>query len=218
MPTELKIPSEIDIAKFISKEAHDLKSPFNRILGFIKLVLKGMDGPVPDQARDDLRTAHLNGLYAITLMAGLVEMSRLSRGEKDIALARCPVEDLLRQSVADWKRQYSKAFPAEVKIHASASSIQADEIVFRQCISNWIAYVVEFVQETALVNIQVEEQPSACLFTIRSHGKRIETPPACDLTLYGYIAQKTLELHHGVLVRLESEAQGAFVQFSWPKT
>jgi len=217
MPTELRIPAEVDIAEFISKEAHDLKSPFNRILGFIKLVLRGMDGSIPDQARDDLSTAHQNSLYAIALMGGLVEMSRISRGEKDVTPVGCQVDDLLRQVASDWKRQYSKSFPAEVILSVPACRIPADEIVFRQCLSNWISYVVEFVQETALVNIQVEEQPSTYLFTIRSSGKRVANPPACDLTIYGYIAQKTLELHRGVLLRLEAEAQGALVQFSWPK-
>ena len=50
----LQIPNEIDLAAFISKEAHDIKSPFNRALGFLKLVLEGFDGPISEQAKNDL--------------------------------------------------------------------------------------------------------------------------------------------------------------------
>ncbi len=216
MPTNLTIPSEIDLAEFISKEAHDLRSPFNRILGFVKLVLKGLDGPITDQARDDLNTVQQNSLNAFAFVNGLIDIARLNRGEKGMELASLPVNSLLEQAVGDWKKQYSKGIPPGVKITAPACTIQADEILFRLCLSNWISYATEFVLENIQIQIQVEARPSDCLFTVRSSGKKVQAPPACDLTIYGYVAKKTLELQKGALLRLEQEAQGAAVEFSWP--
>jgi signal transduction histidine kinase len=77
MSKELHVPSEIDLAAFVSKEAHDLKSPFNRALGFLKLVLKGMDGPISDQAKEDLTIAYLNIQYTLAMISALVDMARL---------------------------------------------------------------------------------------------------------------------------------------------
>jgi len=217
MPTTLQIPSEIDLPQFISKEAHDLKSPFNRILGFLKLVLKGMDGPISDQARDDLSTAHNNSQYATVLMSGLIEMARLSRGEKNLTLEECDLEHLLGQISGDWKRQYSNGKMADVVISAPGLQIKVDEVEFRRCILHWVSYVGEFVLDGASITIQVEELPQACSFIIRSSGKKVKQPPECDLTMYGYIASRILEMHRGMLQRAEEDEQGALVQFIVPK-
>jgi signal transduction histidine kinase len=217
MATKLQLPTEIDLVEFISVEAHDLKSPFNRALGFIKLVLKGMDGPISDQAKEDLTVAFQNSLYAMVLMSSLVEVARLSRGERELTLTECQVDSLLQQVTTEWKRQCPKEKSVEVNFSAPASAIKADEGLIRQSFSNWISYVVEFIEEDATVQIRAEDEEGSCLFTIRSTGKKIQSPPKCDLTLYGYIAQNILTLHRGSLLCAEEDEQGALVQFSLPK-
>ncbi|MBN2148774.1 MAG: HAMP domain-containing histidine kinase [Anaerolineales bacterium] len=204
--------------EFVSKEAHDLKSPFNRALGFVKLVLKGMDGPISDQAREDLTVAYQNGMYALFMMSGLVEMARLVRGERVLSLAECRVDHLLGQMIADWKRQSTREKAAKVTFSAPACTVTADDALIRQCLSNWVSYVAEFTGEEAQIDIQAIEQPETCLFTIRSNGKKLQPPSECDLTIYGYIAQSILDLHGGKLLRAEEDEQGALIQLALPKS
>lgn len=217
MPKELQIPSDIDLPAFISKEAHDLKSPFNRALGFLKLVLKGMDGPISQQAAEDLTVAYQNTQYTLTMMGALVDIARLGRAERSLTPGAHALDFILQQSISEWQRKYHKENPVEITFTESDAQILADEIMIRQCFSNWISYVNEFVQETAVVDILVEEQPEACFFTIRSSGKKRQLPPECDLTMYGFVAKSILALHHGDLIRLEEDEQGALVQFSLPQ-
>ena len=217
MLKELHIPAEIDLAAFVSKEAHDLKSPFNRALGFLKLVLKGMDGPISEQANEDLTIAYQNTQYTLTMMSALVDIARLGRGERSLTPASHSVEYILQQAISEWQRKYHKENPVEITFSAPKVQILADEIMIRQCFSSWVSYVNEFVHESATVNIQVEEQPEVCLFTIQSSGKKLQPPPECDLTLFGFVAQGILELHRGKLERLEEDEQGALVQFSLPR-
>ena len=46
--TALELPEQVDLVHFISREAHDLRSPFNQVVGFTKIVLNGLDGPLTD--------------------------------------------------------------------------------------------------------------------------------------------------------------------------
>jgi signal transduction histidine kinase len=213
----LQIPAEIDLAAFISKEAHDLKSPFNRAQGFIKLVMKGMDGPIPDLAREDLATAYQNNLYAFVLVSGLVEAARLSRKERTFNPMECQIEGLIRQAVSIWKKQCPRNKPAEIIFSTSVPQVTADEALLSQCLYYWIAYVAEFTPEEGTVEILVASQPRGDLFTIRSTGKRQQPPPECDLTLYGFIARQLLDLHQGVLSCAEEGEHGATIQFIIPK-
>ena len=218
MSGELRIPPEIDLAAFISKEAHDLKSPFNRAIGFIKLVLDGFDGPIAEQAQEDLIVAHKNTQYTLTMMNALVDIARLGRGESEPILEPHSVNFILQQTIPEWTRKYHKKNQVAISISAPEIQIQADEIMIRQCFANWISYVNEFVQEAVSIQIRVEERPDAYLFTIRSSGSKRSEPPECDLTLYGFVARGILELHQGVLLQLEEDDQGALVQFSLPKS
>jgi K+-sensing histidine kinase KdpD len=217
MGQNLQIPTEVDMAAFISKEAHDLKSPFNRAMGFLKLVLKGMDGPISDQAKEDLTVAYQNTQYTLTMMAALVDISRLGRGERKPTLKAVPIDYLLQQTLTEWTRKYYKENPVELSLSAPEAQIRGDEIMLRQCLAYWISYVNEFVQEAAKIDVQVVEKPDHCIFTIHSRGEKRLQPPECDLILFGYTAKGILDLHQGELIRLEEDEQGALVQFSLPK-
>jgi len=218
MSQELQIPTEIDLAAFISKEAHDLKSPFNRALGFLKLVLKGMDGPISEQAQEDLTVAYQNTQYTLAMISALVDMARLGRSERNPTIDAHNVDTILQQTISEWTRKYYKENPVEITFSVPKIQIQADEIMIRQCFAHWISYVNEFAQEAVTIHIQAEEQPEACLFTIRSSGTKRQPPPECDLTLYGFVARGILDLHQGELRQLEKDDQGALVRFSLPKS
>jgi K+-sensing histidine kinase KdpD len=234
MSGSLEIPSEIDLAEFIAREAHDLKSPFNRVMGFIKLVLKGMDGPISDQAQADLTTAYQNSLYALAMLSGLVEIARLECGERTPIPAPCQVDLLVPQLIVDWKRMFPKETPVEVRSTLPAVTLHVDEMLLRLCLSGWMSYVAEFVQGTEfrdqgteekgqapagiLVEIQVEDRGHTCQFQVRSLGQKRDRPPECDLTLYGYVAQRLVALNGGYLQQLIEDEQGALVRFSLPKS
>ncbi|MFC1996135.1 sensor histidine kinase [Chloroflexota bacterium] len=217
MLQELRIPTEIDLAAFISKEAHDLKSPFNRALGFIKLVLEGFDGPISEQAEEDLTVAYQNTQHTVIMMEALVDIARLGRSESDPILKTHQLSFILQQTITEWKRKYHKKNSVEITFSAPEVQILADEIMIRHFFAHWISYVNEFVLESASVTIQVEEQSDSCLFTIRSNGVKPQEPSECDLTLYGFVARGILDLHQGELIQLVEDDQGALVQFSLPK-
>jgi signal transduction histidine kinase len=216
MTKELQIPTEVDMAAFISKEAHDLKSPFNRAMGFLKLVLKGMDGPISEQAQEDLTVAYQNTQYTLAMMSALVDISRLGRGERHPAPEAFLVDYMLQQTLSEWTRKYHKENLVELSLSAPEVEILADEIMIRQCFAYWISYVNEFVQGDAKINISVEEQSDNCLFTIRSSGEK-RAAPECDLTLYGFAGKGILDLHQGEIIQLEEDDEGALVQFSLPR-
>jgi K+-sensing histidine kinase KdpD len=218
MTKELQIPQEIDVAAFISKEAHDLRSPFNRALGFLKLVLEGMDGPISEQAKDDLMVSYLNLLYTLGLMNGLVDMARLGRGESEVTLDFQSMDYVLQKTISEWQRKYHKENFVQIEYSTPEIQIEADEIMIRHGIRYWISYVNEFVQENVVIHLDVEEQTDSCLLTIQSSGKKLSPPAESDLMLNGYAAKKILELHRGELLSLEETEQGAMVKFSLPKT
>jgi K+-sensing histidine kinase KdpD len=216
MPTDLNIPNELDLVVFVSKQAHDLKSPFNRIMGFIKLVLKGLDGPISGEARSDLDTAYENSQAALNYMNGLVEMARLVEDEHSLELSEYDLNDLLQQAMDDWKKLSHKSPQVEVTYSAPACVVCVDAMMMRRCLFYWIAYVVEFVQQDIQVEILVEQQNEGCLVSVRSMGKKLHPAPECDQEMYGYIARSLVERHGGEILGAVQEDLGCQVRFKLP--
>lgn len=213
-----EIPEQFDIVEFISKEAHDLKSPFNRILGFTKMLLKGMSGPLTDMQKDDLTVVYENSVQAMAAMSNLVDMSRLSRGEKAFSAVDANLNNILAQTVAYWKQNKAvKDVELTAQIPETETKIRADESLLKQCLLNWILYVVEYTQPPAQVTLTLESRETDALLTIQSQGKRNIAAAEMILTMTAYIGQAILKLHSGQVLLAEGDDEGAVIQVSLPK-
>jgi K+-sensing histidine kinase KdpD len=216
--TPLEFPAQIDLVHFVSHYAHDLRSPFNRMMGFLKIVLKGQDGPLTDLQKEDLNTVYQNSVYAFTMVANLIDISRFIAGEKSLNLAEAGVGSLYQQAIGQWQK-YHTELPVqfETNLPDGIAPIQADSILLSQAISGLIACVVECVKPPVQVSLAAEEGPEGYVFTLRGTGKLAPNPARLDLDTYGYIAQTVITLHGGEIRLKETSDEGAVIQFELPK-
>ncbi len=216
--TTFDIPDRFDIVEFISKEAHDLKSPFNRILGFTKMLLKGMSGPLTDMQKDDLTVVYENSVQAMAAMSNLVDMARLSRGEKAFSAVETNLGNLLTQTVAYWKQNKAvRDVELVTNLPEAETKVRADESLLKQCLLNWILYVVEYTQAPAQVTLTLESRETDALITIQGRGKRNIAAAEMILTMTAYIGQAILKLHNGQVLLAEGDDEGAVIQVALPE-
>lgn len=217
--TAFEIPTQLDIVEFISKEAHDLKSPFNRILGFTKMLMKGMSGPLTDMQKDDLRVVLENSNQAMAAMSNLVDMARLSRGEKAFAPVESNLSNLLPQVVNAWNQKGIKDVELLLVTVEGEAKLRADEALLRQCFLNWLLYVNEYTLPPSQITLTLEPREKEALVTIESKGKRNIAAAEMLMTMTAYIGQAILKLHGGQLLLAEAdENEGATIQLSLPTT
>lgn len=216
--TAFVLPTDLDLVEFISKEAHDLKSPFNRILGFTKMLLKGMSGPLTDMQKDDLTVVYENSAQAMTAMSNLVDMARLSRGEKAFSASEANLNNVLAQTAAYWRQNKAvKDVELVMNLPEAESRTLADEALLRQGLLNWILYLVEYTQPPAQVTVTLEPREADVLVTFQSTGKRNPAAAEMLLTMSAYIAQSILKLHNGQVLLAEGDDEGAVIVISLPK-
>ena len=212
-----EFPEQLDLAAFISEEAHDLKSPFNRILGFTKMLMKGMSGPITDMQKDDLTTVYQNSNQAMTMMSNLVDMARLSRGEKSFAPSESEANRLLNQVVAYWKQNKAdKQVEFEINTFAPEILFSVDEPLLRQGILNLALYLAEYTQLPAQITIKVEQDPEGLLFSLESRGAKNPIPVEIDLTMTAYIGQAIVKLHGGAFRATRGDEESGLIQFVLP--
>jgi K+-sensing histidine kinase KdpD len=215
---QLEFPKHIDLEQFLSIQSHDLKTPFNHIIGFSKIMLKGQDGPLTDFQREDLTTVYNSGVRSLNLISNLVEIARLSRGEKHANLMETDIQMLVEQATLQWKKSNpAKKSKIETKVACTSPTIQADEMQIRQLLSSSISFVSEYVEDTGKVSLSLEEESNWITITFRGTGGKSRNPSALDLEMNGYLIQAYIEQHHGELRAHEENDDGAMIGFALPK-
>lgn len=217
--TPLELPTHLDLDKFISDQAHDLRSPFNQVVGFSKMLLNdfGAD-PAPVARKEDLEAIYRSGQRALLLMNGLIDIARLNRREKESNPAAVEIKALLEQSLAYW-RTFNPAslLQTQYRISTAASHLYADELLLRQILSGFIMVVAQYVDRHAEVTLTVEEETDWFVLKVSSVGKKARPFSQLDLQMQGYAGRAMIELQHGEIRRAEEADNGASIEFALPK-
>jgi signal transduction histidine kinase len=64
-------------AHILSGLAHDLRSPLNGVIGFSRLLLKGIDGPLSELQVTDVEAIQANGHALLEMIENLIELARI---------------------------------------------------------------------------------------------------------------------------------------------
>jgi signal transduction histidine kinase len=220
MPTKkIILPSHIDLDHFISVQAHDLRTPFNHVIGFSKMTLNTVgDAPLTNFQKEDLGTVYRSGLRALSMMNGLIDIARINLHEKEPNPTNVNIEQMIEQSLAQWKK-FSPGSDVQTETHIMTSSteLHVDEQLIRQVVTGFVTYVAHYCEAKAKVTITVEEEPNWFIFTFTCAGTKARLPSELDLEMLGYINRTFIELNAGEIRRAEENDEGAIIQFALPK-
>lgn len=67
-------------AEIIASLAHDLRSPLNAVIGFSRVMLKGIDGPLADMQATDLQAIYANGQAMLEMVDDLIDLAKVEAG------------------------------------------------------------------------------------------------------------------------------------------
>ncbi|MBN2386716.1 MAG: HAMP domain-containing histidine kinase [Anaerolineales bacterium] len=212
-----EFPTQIDFQAFLSREAHDLKSPFNQILGFTKMILKGQDGPLTDFQREDLTTVYNSSLKALEYIRLMVEAARIGTGEKDFSLADIEVKALIEHVVADWDKNHpAQTVRLEVQVGEGITSLHVDEVQMRQALSSAIAYATAYLIGEGTITLALEKEADRVVISARSRGTLAPAPGSFEVDIHGYLLQAYVARNQGKFLAREVLEDGILLKYSVP--
>ena len=216
--SQIEFPTKVDLEEKISVWAHDLRSPFNHILGFTKMVLKGMSGPLTDQQQQDLTTTLHSALRAMSQVNNLIEIARLQRGEKDVNRASLELQAFLDQAVAQWhKNNPASEMPIGILLTADSPTAELDRQQTIWILNSFFSYLAAYSDGTGSLTLEVSEEDDALVFTLRHMGITKKGYDKITLEMFAFISKAYIELQSGKIRKSELDEGEALVQFSLPK-
>ncbi|MDH5542264.1 MAG: PAS domain S-box protein [Nitrospinota bacterium] len=143
--------------KFVSLVAHDLRSPFNSIIGFLKIVQKKNEEPIGEKKLELVKRVISVSEGMLKMIEDLLNISRLNTGELK------PVKYFLDASAISAGIIENISYSAEDKGIVVANNIPkgtriyADPALIRETIHNLVSNSIKFCDKGGLVEIYMPE-------------------------------------------------------------
>jgi PAS domain S-box-containing protein len=158
---------EIDRVKsqFLANMSHELRTPLNSIIGFSRVILKGIDGPVTELQQQDLSAIYNSGQHLLSLINDILDLAKIEAGKMELAFDEVNMADVTN-SVISTMSGLVKDKPIELKriIEPDLPTVRADAIRIRQVMINLLSNAAKFTDEGDItVHVGVRPGPSGRL-------------------------------------------------------
>ncbi len=156
---------EVDRLKsqFLANMSHELRTPLNSIIGFSRVILKGIDGAINDIQQQDLTAIYNSGQHLLGLINDVLDLSKIEAGKMELAIEDGVNLSDLVQSVMATVAGLVKDKPIELhrNIPKDLPPLRADPMKVRQILLNLLSNAAKFTEQGSItVTAKVENGPA----------------------------------------------------------
>ncbi|HEX4824097.1 MAG TPA: ATP-binding protein [Candidatus Polarisedimenticolaceae bacterium] len=216
--------------EFLSTLAHELRTPTNAILGWVRVLERRPDDT--SLAHEGIQVIARNAKAQSDLIADLLDMSRIISGKIRLEVATVDLSHVIAAAVATMRpAAEAKQIRIDLLLDPSADTIRGDAGRIQQVVTNLLSNAVKFTPKDGRIEIALSKSGSQSEIAVRDTGVGIA--PAflpyvfdrfrqCDasttreqggLGLGLAIVKQLVELHGGT-VRVDSPGTGHGTTFT----
>ncbi len=147
-------------SQFLANMSHELRTPLNSIIGFSRVILKGIDGPITDLQDQDLTAIYNSGQHLLRLINDILDSSKIDAGKMELSFDDVNIAELL-QSVIPTASGLVKEKPIKINLDIAPNIpiIRADAMRLRQVLINLLSNAAKFTEEgTITVTASLETE------------------------------------------------------------
>ena len=237
----IKELQELDQLKsqFLANMSHELRTPLNSIIGFSRVILKGIDGAVTDMQHQDLTAIYNSGQHLLGLINDILDLARIEAGKMELNFEEVKLSEMVN-SVLSTAKGLVKEKPIQLvaKIPADMPAVRGDTMRVRQVMINLLSNASKFTDEgsitvetrvqtgptgktEALINVidtgpGISEDGQAKLFRAFSQVDGSATRKTGGSGLGLSICANLVQLHGGRIGVTSAEGKGSTFWFTLP--
>ncbi len=145
---------EVDKLKtqFLANMSHELRTPLNSIIGFSRVILKGIDGPLTKLQKTDLTSIHQSGKHLLDLINNILDLAKIEAGKMDISIDNVDLPALIHGItstaiglVKDKHVEIIENIPDDLPV------IEGDETRLRQVLLNLVSNAAKFTEDGQII-------------------------------------------------------------------
>lgn len=231
---------EVDKLKsqFLANMSHELRTPLNSIIGFSRVILKGIDGPLTDLQQQDLGTIHESGKHLLGLVNDILDQAKIEAGKMELSNSHFSVAELVKgvmSTAVGLVKDRSVRLRQEVE--ETLPEAWGDEFRTRQVLLNLVSNAAKFTPEGSVtvsafevdendrryIQISVTDTgigiPEDKLSSVFESFQQVENTTARQYEGTGLglpIAKSLVEMQHGRIWAESQLGRGSTFSFTVP--
>ncbi|MGC9356405.1 MAG: GAF domain-containing protein [Anaerolineae bacterium] len=163
---------EVDRLKseFLANMSHELRTPLNSIIGFSRVILKGIDGPLTEMQTTDLQAIHDSGKHLLNLINDVLDLSKIEAGKMEFVFEPTDIREVV-QGVLTTAIALVKERPVDLQqdLPEDLPLVLADERRIRQVILNLVGNAAKFTEQ-GYIRVSAERQDGEILIAVEDTG------------------------------------------------
>jgi signal transduction histidine kinase len=134
---------------FLAKVSHEVRTPLNSIIGFTELMLQERFGPIGNaRYRGYVEDIHQSGLYALSLLNDLLDISKIEAGKFDLNFTAVDVAELVEDCAGSMQPLAKRArIVLRTSLADDLPSVVADPRRLKQILLNLLTNAIKFTRE-----------------------------------------------------------------------
>ena len=138
-------------SQFLANMSHELRTPLNSIIGFSRVMLKGIDGPLNDLQVQDLTTIHQSGQHLLGLINDILDLSKIEAGKMEIQPEYIDLVEII-DGVMSTAKGLVKDKPIQLfkEVEEGLPQVYGDPLRVRQVLLNLVSNAAKFTKEGSI--------------------------------------------------------------------
>jgi signal transduction histidine kinase len=158
--------------EFLAKVSHEVRTPLNSIIGFTELMLQERFGAIGNaRYHGYLEDVHQSGLYALSLLNDLLDISKLEVGKFELDFTAVDVAELVEDCATSLQPLAKRArIVLRTSLAAELPSVVADPRRLKQILLNLLTNAIKFTKEGGQVIVSGSMVDGELRLRVRDNG------------------------------------------------
>jgi signal transduction histidine kinase len=138
-------------SEFVATISHELRTPLNSIIGFTKLILNEIDGPLNELQRTDLTVIYTSSQHLLNLVNDILDLSKIAAGKMELHKEMLDFNEIVVGVMATTLALVGdKDIELIDEVEEDLPTVYADRMRIRQVILNLMSNAVKFTEEGSI--------------------------------------------------------------------
>ncbi len=168
-----------------SEAAHALRGPLNATIGFSRLIVKGIDGPIAEEQKEPLENIHSGGRKLLALFNLLLDVLMFEHDDMGLAIEPLPANEVLDELLAVGQTLAVRRdfrFETDIAEPAAAMTIKSNKKRLKQALLALLAVSAKYLQHE-LSTLRAWLDNDNLLIQLENQGCQQVIPLPSDLSL-----------------------------------
>jgi signal transduction histidine kinase len=137
--------------EFVATISHELRTPLNSIIGFTKLILNEIDGPLNELQRTDLTAIYTSSQHLLSLVNDVLDFSKIAAGKMELHKEMLDFREIVVGIMATTLALMGdRNIELVDEVDEDLPTVYADRVRIRQVILNLMSNAVKFTEKGSI--------------------------------------------------------------------